>query len=61
VPAPAGSLPQKVVEKPRSESVPNSKTLKIRYGPYKVISALKKNGMGQNGMLFNFPHENMEK
>jgi hypothetical protein len=40
---------------------PGAETIKIRYGPYKVPGALKKNMLGQEGMLANYPHSNIEK
>jgi hypothetical protein len=58
--APAGSAERRVVEKTRTD-VPGAKTIKVRYGPYKVPSSKFKNMLGEMGMLSNFPHTDMEK
>jgi hypothetical protein len=58
---PEGSAPRTVIEESKVRAVPDAKSVKIRYGPYLVPSAKVKGPMGHNGMLFNFPHENMEK
>ncbi|KAF2432732.1 hypothetical protein EJ08DRAFT_658730 [Tothia fuscella] len=54
------AAPRKPAMKSRT-AVPNSETIKIRYGPYKVPSMKTKNLMGQYGMLFNLPNKNLEK
>jgi hypothetical protein len=39
----------------RNPHIPNSKTIKIRYGPYKIPSALTKAINGESGVLYNYP------
>lgn len=39
----------------RNSHIANSQTVKIRYGPYKVPSADRKNFLGAAGTLFNYP------
>lgn len=40
---------------------PDSKTVKIRYGPYKVPSAKVPNLTGHSGTLWNYPHQYVKK
>ncbi|KAF2401129.1 hypothetical protein EJ06DRAFT_581331 [Trichodelitschia bisporula] len=57
---PAGASAKRVVLKTRV-STPGAQTIKVRYGPYKVPSTKHVNGLGQAGMLSNFPHSGMAK
>jgi len=41
--------------------IPGSKTVKLRYGPYKVPNMMKKNGLGEAGSLWNYPDTNVGK
>lgn len=45
----------------RNSHIEGSKTVKIRYGPYSVPSSTKKNGLGEAGMLFNYPDPGVAK
>jgi hypothetical protein len=42
-------------------NIPGAETIKVRYGPYKIPSMAKKNMLGEEGMLSNFPHSNFPK
>ncbi len=44
-----------------SNLVPGSKTVKLRYGPYKVPNMMRKNGLGEAGSLWNYPDTNIAK
>ena len=47
---------------PQSRSrAAGAKTIKIRYGPYKVPNMMNKNMVGEKGSLFNLPDVNVEK
>jgi hypothetical protein len=39
-------------------SVAGAQTVKLRYGPYKIPNMTKKNILGEEGMLSNFPDVN---
>jgi hypothetical protein len=45
----------------RHTSVPDSKTVKVRYGPYKVPNTSKKAFTGESGMLWNYPDWKVDK
>jgi hypothetical protein len=45
----------------RNPHIPESKTVKIRYGPYKVPRSSRKNFLGGSGTLFNYPDLNVER
>lgn len=45
----------------KASTVPNSKTVKLRYGPYTVPSMSKKNGLDDEGSLWNFPDKDVPK
>jgi hypothetical protein len=60
VPDPPGAVARTVKMDSRTP-VPGSYAVKIRYGPYRVINLGQKNGMGESGMLSNYPHTNMDK
>jgi hypothetical protein len=53
------AAPKNVVMETRNPHIENSKTVKIRYGPYKVPSAARKNLVGESGTLFNWPEVNV--
>jgi hypothetical protein len=38
-----------------------AKTIKIRYGPYRVPNMMNKNMVGEKGSLYNLPDVNVEK
>jgi hypothetical protein len=58
----AGAAPRRAdSESPLAAEVPGTKRVKIRYGPYKVPNMKFKNMLGEEGMLNNYPHTNMEK
>jgi hypothetical protein len=57
----AKPLERRVYEAARTPQVAGSKTLKIRYGPYRVPNAGKKNIVGESGVLYNYPHLNVER
>lgn len=61
VAAPAGAGPTRIEETARAANVPNSKTVKVRYGPYKVPSMKVKNILGEGGALWNYPDSFVEK
>jgi hypothetical protein len=56
-----GAAPRKVELASRTAQVPNAKTVKIRYGPYKVPNMSKKSITGESGTLYNYPHVSVEK
>jgi hypothetical protein len=41
--------------------VPNSRSVKIRYGPYLVPNKTQKNLAGEEGVLYNYPDRDVEK
>jgi hypothetical protein len=55
-----GDAPMKVELKPR-HALKGSKSVKIRYGPYKVPNMAKKNLVGEEGSLFNYPDVEWER
>lgn len=57
----ANPLPRRVFEESRTPQIAGSKTVKIRYGPYKVPNAGVKNIVGESGVLYNHPHINVER
>jgi hypothetical protein len=57
----ATPLPARTIETTRTPQIAGSKTVKIRYGPYSVPNASKKNIAGENGVLYNYPHINVER
>jgi hypothetical protein len=50
----ANDLPEREVLQRRTQTT-GSKTIKIRYGPFKIPNASIKNMAGEMGMLFNYP------
>lgn len=44
-----------IEQKTRNPQIPNSKTVKVRYGPYVVPNMGHKNFLGESGALFNYP------
>jgi hypothetical protein len=46
---------------PRATSIPGSKSVKVRYGPYKVPNMGHKNALGEAGALWNYPDKQIEK
>ncbi|KAF2664916.1 hypothetical protein BT63DRAFT_79607 [Microthyrium microscopicum] len=54
VKAPEGAAPTRVEMEPRTKQVPGAKTVKLRYGPYKVPSMKVVNVFGEGGALWNF-------
>jgi hypothetical protein len=52
---PPGAAPKTVVFKESRVKIPGAKTVKIRYGPYKVSNMGKKNLLGEAGSLYNYP------
>jgi hypothetical protein len=59
-PPEAKAIPRKQEVKSKLSS-PGVKSIKIRYGPYKIPSSKTPNFLGQPGMLNNYPHVNFEK
>jgi hypothetical protein len=57
----AGSVARRQMLPSRTPHIKDSKTVKIRYGPFKVPNASKKNMFGEAGSLFNWPMPNQEK
>jgi hypothetical protein len=57
----SGAAPRKVNMASRATLVPGSKTVKIRYGPYKIPNMSKKNIVGEEGSLWNYPDKVVEK
>src|ERR1700743_2833999 len=55
VPDIPGAAPRRVELANRTPQVSSAKTVKIRYGPYKVPNMSKKSIMGESGTLFNYP------
>ncbi|KAF2435223.1 hypothetical protein EJ08DRAFT_693108 [Tothia fuscella] len=53
VPAPAGTTSKRVPLANRATQIPSAKTVKMRYGPYKVPNMGKKNIVGEEGSLWN--------
>lgn len=60
VPRPENAIPDRE-ELPRRTQTPNSKTIKYRYGPFKVPNSNVKNMAGEMGMLYNYPMNNIPK
>jgi hypothetical protein len=60
VAAPAGAAQIKTVLKSPFD-IAGAQRVKIRYGPYKVPNMNKKNMIGATGMLYNYPHRNIQK
>jgi hypothetical protein len=59
---PAGAVGRRAESaSPLAADVPGTKRVKIRYGPYKIPNAKRPNLMGEEGMLSNYPHENLDK
>jgi hypothetical protein len=60
----SGTLPTKVELKPTHPEIPGQKTVKIRYGPYKVpnmgVTTRTLTG-NEEGMLWNYPDTNIQK
>jgi hypothetical protein len=59
-----GKLPTKVELPPKHPKVPGFKTVKIRYGPYKVpnMGVTTRTLTGpEEGMLWNYPDSNIQK
>ena len=59
-----GMLPTRVEVPPTHPEVPGSKTVKIRYGPYRVPSmgvTTKTLTGNEEGMLWNYPDTNIQK
>jgi hypothetical protein len=61
VPDVQGAAPRKVVLANRTPQVKEGKSLKIRYGPYKVPNMSKKSVVGESGVLYNYPDLKIEK
>jgi hypothetical protein len=59
VPDIPGATPRKVELQNRTPQVQEAKTVKIRYGPYKVPNMGRKSAMGESGTLFNYPDVNV--
>jgi len=57
----AGATARKQVMDTRNPHIPGSKSIKIRYGPYKVPNAEHKNFLGEHGTLFNYPDLDVER
>jgi hypothetical protein len=47
--------------KTRTPNIPGAKTVKVRYGPYKVPNASKRSVAGEMGTLYNYPHLNVDR
>jgi hypothetical protein len=58
---PAGATAKRVPLANRATSIPTAKTVKMRYGPYKVPNMGKKNIVGEEGSLWNYPDTRIEK
>lgn len=58
---PAGAAPRRVNMAARATSVAGSKSIKVRYGPYKVPNMGHKNALGEGGALWNYPDKQIEK
>jgi len=56
----AGDVPEIEVIPARSK-IAGSKSVKIRYGPYTVPSVTKKNMVGEEGSLFNYPDKEVRR
>jgi hypothetical protein len=54
-------LPPKIQTVTSRTTTPGSKAVKIRYGPYIVPNMMTKNGLGEVGMLSNWPDEKVTK
>jgi hypothetical protein len=61
VPDVPGAAPRKTELTNRVPQVAAAKTVKIRYGPYKVPNMSHKGATGEMGTLFNYPHVSVEK
>jgi hypothetical protein len=46
---------------PTRSSAAGAKTIKVRYGPYKVPNMMQKNFVGEEGSLYNYPDKEVEK
>jgi hypothetical protein len=58
---PAGAAPRFVNLEQRRKQVPESKSVKVRYGPYKVPDMKRKNILGEGGSLWNFADNSVQK
>jgi hypothetical protein len=56
---PLYSAPRREDQKPRS-TVRGAKSVKLRYGPYKVPNMNVNNGLGEFGMMADVPTLNLE-
>jgi hypothetical protein len=54
-------IERRVFIKNRLPKIPDAKTVKVRYGPYKVPNMTKKSIGGEMGTLWNYPHLNVER
>ncbi|KAF2403656.1 hypothetical protein EJ06DRAFT_527256 [Trichodelitschia bisporula] len=61
VPDPAGAAPRVVNLPARIADIAGSKTIKLRYGPYKVPNMGHKNAIGEAGALWNYPDQKIDK
>jgi hypothetical protein len=57
----AGAASRRIDLPTRNAHIAGSKTVKIRYGPFKVPNTSKTNIFGEKGSLFNWPMPNQEK
>lgn len=57
----ANPIERRVLVKTRTPQIPGAKTVKVRYGPYRVPNDSKKSVGGEMGTLWNYPHLNVER
>jgi hypothetical protein len=53
--------PRKVVLANRTPQLAEAKSVKLRYGPYLVPNATRKNDFGEMGSLYNYPDTEIER
>ena len=61
MPDPPGAASKFVELAPRVQGNAAAKTVKIRYGPYKVPNMTVKNVLGEEGTLWNYPDNSVKK
>jgi hypothetical protein len=61
LPAAAGDAPRKQILANRTPQLAEAKSVKLRYGPYRVPNATHKNAFGEMGTLYNYPDTQIER
>lgn len=61
MPAAKGDAPRKQILANRTPQLAEAKSVKLRYGPYLVPNATRKNDFGEMGSLYNYPDTEIER